>query len=197
MSRRKGIDFTATYVEWDIMLQVLNKLEKEQKPYQALLIGLGIYTGMRIGDILKLTWKDILYKKDLCIEEEKTGKKRNIPIHDNLYNLIIRCYKQIDPWTESELLFRQQASYNRSKIVAASTLNRWIKKAVEPFGVNGGNISTHTLRKTFGRRIWENNGKTAEALIMLMELFNHSSIDITKRYLGIRQEELNKLYLKL
>ena len=32
------------------------------------------------------------------------------------------------------------------------------------------------------------------ALIMLSELFNHSNISITKRYLGLRREELLRCY---
>ena len=32
------------------------------------------------------------------------------------------------------------------------------------------------------------------ALIKLMELFNHSSVAITKRYLGLRKEEILETY---
>ena len=48
-----------------------------------------------------------------------------------------------------------------------------------------------------GRRVWENDNQSERALVYLMELFNHSSLAITKRYLGIRQEELDDIYMNL
>jgi site-specific recombinase XerD len=37
----------------------------------------------------------------------------------------------------------------------------------------------------------------AWALIYLSEIFNHSSIAVTRRYLGIRQEQLKDIYMNL
>ena len=49
--------------------------------------------------------------------------------------------------------------------------------------------------KTFGRQVYNMNSENSElALVKLMELFNHSSIAITKRYLGMRQEEILETY---
>ena len=63
------------------------------------------------------------------------------------------------------------------------------------YGIRIEHFSTHTLRKTFGRKVFESAGEQAEmALVRLMELFNHSSVSITKRYLGIRQKELLETY---
>ena len=57
------------------------------------------------------------------------------------------------------------------------------------------NFSCHSLRKTFGRQVYTMNGENSElALVKLMELFNHSSVAITKRYLGLRQEEILETY---
>mgnify|MGYP003391685818 CR=1 FL=1 len=50
------------------------------------------------------------------------------------------------------------------------------------------------LRKTFGRKVFESSDSAELALVKLMELFNHSSIAITKRYLGLRQEEILETY---
>lgn len=56
-------------------------------------------------------------------------------------------------------------------------------------------FSSHSLRKTFGRQVYNMNDSNSElALVKLMELFNHSSIAITKRYLGLRHEELLQTY---
>lgn len=59
------------------------------------------------------------------------------------------------------------------------------------------NISSHSLRKSFGRRVYENNNESEKSLIYLSELFNHTSLSVTRKYLGIRQEELNDIYMNL
>jgi integrase len=60
-----------------------------------------------------------------------------------------------------------------------------------------GNVSSHLFRKTLGRRVMELNNYSNESLVLLMELFGHSSMSITKRYLGIRQQEINDIYLSV
>ena len=53
----------------------------------------------------------------------------------------------------------------------------------------------HSLRMAFGRQVYNMNSENSElALVKLMELFNHSSVAITKRYLGLRQEEILQTY---
>jgi hypothetical protein len=50
------------------------------------------------------------------------------------------------------------------------------------------------MRKSFGRIIYERNGRSDEALIKLSQLFNHSSTAITRIYLSITKEEIDDLY---
>ena len=61
----------------------------------------------------------------------------------------------------------------------------------------GDDISTHSLQKAFGRRVWENNNESEKALLYLSDSFNHTSIAITRNYLGLRKEELNDIYMNL
>ena len=64
-------------------------------------------------------------------------------------------------------------------------------------GLIGIKYSTHSFRKSFGRRIWSNNSDSEKSLVLLSQIFNHSSIAITRRYLGIREEEVKNVYLSL
>ena len=58
--------------------------------------------------------------------------------------------------------------------------------------------SSHTHRKTFGRHIVERAGADAEkALIKLSEIFSHSSCEITRKYLGLKAEEIGEVYESL
>ena len=51
------------------------------------------------------------------------------------------------------------------------------------------------IERSFGRQVYNMNSENSElALVKFMELFNHSSIAITKRYLGLRQEEILETY---
>ena len=74
-------------------------------------------------------------------------------------------------------------------------INRKLKDIKKQYKVKIKNFSCHSLRKTFGRQVYNMNSENSElALVKLMELFNHSSVAITKRYLGLRQEEILETY---
>ena len=70
-----------------------------------------------------------------------------------------------------------------------------LKQVKTKYKVKAKNFSCHSFRKTFGRQVYNMNGDNAElALVKLMELFNHSSVSITKRYLGLKQDEILQTY---
>ena len=109
----------------------------------------------------------------------------------NFRKHIIDCYNalHIADRTEKCFLSRKKAVYSIQRI------NVRLKEIKAKYGIKVEHLSTHSLRKTFGRKIVERAGDNPEmALIKLSELFNHSSIQITRRYLGLRQEELLEIY---
>ena len=74
-------------------------------------------------------------------------------------------------------------------------INIILKEIKKKYRLKIKNFSCHSLRKTFGRQVYNMNSENSElALVKLMELFNHSSVAITKRYLGLRQEEILQTY---
>jgi len=48
-----------------------------------------------------------------------------------------------------------------------------------------------------GRHVLSLNDFSEKSLLLLGELFNHSSIKITKIYLGIKEDEIGDVYLNL
>ena len=56
-----------------------------------------------------------------------------------------------------------------------------------------GVISCHSLRKTFGYHAWKQGTPPA----LLMNIYNHSSYQITKRYLGIEQSDKDAVFEKI
>ena len=80
-------------------------------------------------------------------------------------------------------------------VLTSQMVNRHLKRVKTVYQVKIKNFSTHSLRKTFGRRVVEMAGTDSEmTLIKLSELFNHSSSMVTRRYLGLRKEELGEVY---
>jgi integrase len=74
-------------------------------------------------------------------------------------------------------------------------VNSQLKVIVRKYRIKtGGNISSHTFRKSLGRWVMEVNNYSNESLILLSELFGHSNPAITMRYLGIRQQEVLGVY---
>ncbi|RFP77526.1 site-specific integrase, partial [Bacillus subtilis KCTC 1028 = ATCC 6051a] len=51
----------------------------------------------------------------------------------------------------------------------------------------------HSMRKTWGYWAY----KKGYSLALIMEALNHSSIAITKKYLGITQEDLDDVYMSM
>lgn len=67
-----------------------------------------------------------------------------------------------------------------------------IKEVVEMLDIEGS-ISCHSLRKTFGYQAWKKGAQPA----LLMAIYNHSSIEITKRYLSIDQDDKDEVFLNI
>ena len=86
---------------------------------------------------------------------------------------------------------RIQGQKSGPEPLSRSQAFRIIKKAANYYGFEQ-NISCHSLRKTFGYFAWKNGTPPA----LLMSIYNHSSYEITKRYLGIDQLEKDKVFLE-
>ena len=182
---------TADYLQWDEAMNLIRKLAKDGNYKMSLLIALGCFTGLRISDILALRWKQILHVSEFTITEKKTGKQRTLRLNPQLQRHIAECYEQINPiGTSAPVLVSQKGT-----IFTIQRINVMLKDVKKKYRLRVGNFSCHSLRKTFGRQVYTMSGDSAElALVKLMELFNHSSIAITKRYLGLRQEEILETY---
>ena len=182
---------TADYLQWNEAMNLIRKLAKDGNYKMSLLIALGCFTGLRISDILALRWKQILHVSEFTITEKKTGKQRTLRLNSQLQRHIAECYEQIQPiGTSAPILVSQKGT-----IFTIQRINVMLKEIKRRYHLRVGNFSCHSLRKTFGRQVYTMSGDSAElALVKLMELFNHSSIAITKRYLGLRQEEILETY---
>ena len=182
---------TADYLVWSDAMNLIRKLAKDENYKMSLLIALGCFTGLRISDILALRWEQILSTEELTIIEKKTGKKRVLRLNSQLQQHIQECYEHIQPiGLKAPILVSQKGT-----VFTIQRINVILKEIKREYRLKVKNFSCHSLRKTFGRQVYNMNSENSElALVKLMELFNHSSLAITKRYLGLRQEEILETY---
>lgn len=138
----------------------------------------GIYLGRRIGDLLTLKVRHVRNKDYLYFREEKTNKETKIAINPDLKKI----YKKYTKGKKGhEYLFKSREGENKpiSRVRAYQILNEAAKEIVYD-----EKIGCHTLRKTFG--YWmDRNGVS---IMVIKDLFNHSDVNITKRYIGINQD---------
>ena len=182
---------TADYLVWSDAMNLIRKLAKDENYKMSLLIALGCFTGLRISDILALRWEQILSTEEFTIIEKKTGKKRVLRLNSQLQQHIQECYEHIQPiGLKAPILVSQKGT-----VFTIQRINVILKEIKKKYRLKVKNFSCHSLRKTFGRQVYNMNSDNSElALVKLMELFNHSSVSITKRYLGLRQEEILETY---
>ena len=182
---------TSDYMEWDVMLSLIRKLYRDGNYRMSLLIGCGCFFGLRISDILTLTWYMLLDDDKFTLNEKKTNKRRVVKINADFQQHIKQCHDALGIKNDSEKCFLSQ------KKVAYSTqrINVLFKEIKRKYNLKIEHFSTHTMRKTFGRKVFESAGENANmALMRLSELFNHSNVSVTKIYLGIREKELLETY---
>ena len=160
----------------------------------SLLIALGSFWGLRISDIRNLTWGDILKKETLSLIEHKTGKRRMIAVNTQLQRHIKDCYTALgQPALTQYCLISRMGT-----VLTTQRINNIFKDLKKRYNLHINNYSTHSMRKTFGRQIVEQAGANSEmALIKLSDIFGHSSIAITRRYLGLKQQEIMDTYNSL
>ncbi len=183
-------------MDWNTMLGLTQRLMQDELYRDYLLITIGCYFGLRIGDLLKLRWCDIADKDELVLTEEKTGKRRKITINAKVseaVNLCLNEHRLEDGFNENGYMFSNRWGAS----ITISYVNKRLKYLFAKYHVSVKNPSSHTLRKTFGKRVYESDNKSERALIYLSEIFSHSSIAITRKYIGITQEQIADVYMSL
>lgn len=165
----------------------------DQKQYRNhLLIVFGLHSALRIGDMLKIQWHQVYNfatntpKQSLTIKEQKTGKSKTLALHPSVGSALRLCAQHTHP-TPQQTLFHNP---HTNKPITRVHARRIIHTAGEYLGIPNG-VSCHSLRKTFGYHAWRRGISPA----VLMEIFNHSSLSHTRRYLGVSQDDLDMVYI--
>ena len=164
-------------------------------PRNHALILLGLHTALRIGDVLSLRWENIYdfqqncFQTHLFLKEKKTEKSTIIALNTQARESL-EYFFNTRPVKPKDFIFTKNTNYN--KPLNRTQAYRIIRKAAKET-LHMEHISCHSLRKTFGYHAWRQGISPA----VLMDIYNHSSYQITKRYLGIEQDEKDDVLMSI
>jgi site-specific recombinase XerD len=173
-------------------IETIKKLLQQQNLRDYCLFVLGINSGLRISDLLRLRISDVSergkVKDRIRLRESKTNKFKDFPISENA-KAAIKEYLRTRTINENEPLF---ISRKNKGFLLRQQAYRILNDVAREVGIKD-KIGTHTLRKTFGYHAYNNGYDIA----LIQKLFNHSTPAITLRYIGITQEQMDDVYLSL
>ncbi len=152
-----------------------------------LLFVLGINSGLRISDLLKLTVADVQNQDRISMREQKTGKRKDFPLSDTCKKAIQEYLKTAEI-TDGYLFTSRKGKQPITRVQAY----RILSEAAKTIGITES-IGTHTLRKTFGYHAYINGTDVTR----IQKLLNHSAPHVTLSYIGITKEELDHIYISL
>jgi integrase len=158
------------------------------------LVVMGVYTALRIGDLLKLRWREVYsfrrrrVRESINLFEEKTGKPKSVALHKKVVAALALLISHTAPIHPDDVVF---ASRVKGRAISRVQAYRIIRAASEELQID--RVSCHSLRKTFGYHAWKSGVSPA----VIMEIYNHSSFNVTRRYLGVTRDDTDAVYLDL
>lgn len=166
---------------------------KNERDY--VLFVLGVTTGYRAGDLVKLQVRDVkeaLRTGYFLILESKKENTRNIRkenIKPREVKIVSKTAKILRDYIKDkkdyEFMFKSRKGSNNHITVAH--VSRILSEAAENFNLQ--NITAHSMRKTYAYSIYK---KSEYDIVAVKEMLGHSSTEITKRYLGLDRELYDK-----
>jgi integrase len=150
----------------------------------ALLIEVGFRTLLRYSDISRFTWENVLNKDELVLNEKKTGKKRSIKVGAVLKALLLEYYQLMNQPDLQSTIFNYSLRHT----------NRLLQFGSRFVGIRRKAVSTHSLRKSGARFLYEENHRSEDVFLKISMILNHSSTQVSRRYLGITKEEISDVY---
>ena len=163
-------------------VEKVERLLAKQSKRDLLLFVMGTNCGLRISDLLSLNVGDVRNKTHIQLVEKKTGKFRKFPINAKLKPMIADFVKGR---RDKEPLFLSHWKHRLDRTTAYYLIRGVCEKA----GLQE-NIGTHSMRKTFGYHHYQK----FKDVVILQKIFNHSSPQITLRYIGVEQDQIDDSY---
>jgi integrase len=162
------------------MIDEIKRYLMNQSHRNYMMFVLGINTGLRIQDILKLRVRDVTGEQ-LVMTEMKTNKRKFLQINPLLKREIKKYTAEMNA---DDYLFPSRQG-GKNKPIKRDMAYKIMRAGAKEFGLV--DIGTHTLRKTFGYHMYQ---KTKD-ITLVQRMLNHSDRSITMRYIGMDQDMMD------
>ena len=182
---------TSDHFDYPEYLRLLDCLHKDSEYKWEMFARLSFCTACRASDVLSFKWKDILNQSSITITEQKTGKTRKIPMNISVQKKFRELYELMDRPDMKDYVLQ---STHKDGPMTIQYVNKMLKEFKWRYKLEIENFSTHTFRKTFGRYVYDSSDNKSESLALLNKILEHSSLQVTKTYIGITKDEINGIF---
>ena len=167
-----------------------------------MLFVIGINVGIRASDLRTLRWSfffdkqndgSLKFKKSYTLQPMKQRKQKKfvkLYFNETVKQVINNYVAEYPVYDVNGYLF---ASRKGDEPICVRSLWRVIKEAAREAGIEQ-NIGSHSLRKTWAFHCWHEAEDKNKALVVLQQCFNHSSTQVTMRYIGLMDDEISDMY---
>lgn len=157
-----------------------------------LLFSIGIYSGLRVSDLLSLrVW--MVRGTHVKITEKKNAHDKNFIIHPSIRDVLEDYIKDMD---DNDFLFPSRQVKTKVRLrkqpIHRSTAYRMLNNVACEFKLK--DIGCHSLRKTWGYQLYKQD---PENLALLMKMYGHSDPVDTLDYIGMTQDMMDDAISRL
>lgn len=167
-----------------------------------LLFLVGINIGIRASDLRTLKWSFFFEKQEdgslkfndfykiQPKKQRKQGKFVKLFFNQTVKQAIVNYVNEYPIDDLDGYLF---ASRKGNDPISVNSLYHIVKDIAADAGIKQ-NIGSHSLRKTWGFWCWHESEDKNKALVILQKCFNHSSTQVTMKYIGLMDDEISDMY---
>jgi len=173
------------YLSDDERIFLLNICKESKNQYLYTIVVLALSTGMRLGEIMTLSWSNVDFKRSrIILEETKNGERRQIPLSGKAFKLLQKLQDKHNLFTQ--LLFPSKINFN-TPIDIRSAWDYALKKAkIKDFRF-------HDLRHSCASYLAMNGSSILEIAAVL----GHKTLQMAKRYSHLSDSHLSDVVSRM
>ncbi|NGX41014.1 MAG: Tyrosine recombinase XerD [Candidatus Anoxychlamydiales bacterium] len=165
--------------------RLLTTCKSSKNSYLYTIVVLALSSGMRLGEILNLTWSNVDFKHQrIILEETKNGERRQVPLKGRALDLLKLLQEKHSLCTK--LLFPSKAFFNKPTDIRSAWEYALKKAKIE-------NFKFHDLRHSCASYL-AMNGCT---IVEIAGVLGHKTLQMVKRYSHLSDSHLSEVVSRM